>query len=164
MKVSIQVNQAHTKSVHAVESKPSVIVLGFSVCLYCQPHPQCTVSSYAPSHPVQQASVHSHYISPAIPVHGCTSRRPDFVLMFSLLLLLIWTLGAKSSAPMWVSASISTYGQMKVLWWYARYSSVWLWNQAIRHPLLPREKSGDLSLALGTLLKLSLLQTLKYIP
>ena len=70
--------------------------------------------------------------------------------MFSLLLLLIWTLGINSRAPMWVPASISTYGQMKVIWWCARYSSVWLWNQAIRHPhLLPREKSGDLSLALA---------------
>ena len=98
-------------------------------------------------------------------MHGCTSRRPDLVLMFSLLLLLIWTFGTKSSAPVWVSVSISIYGQVKVLWWYARYSSVWLWNKAIRHPhLLPRKKSGDLSLNLGTTLRWSLLQTLKWLP
>ena len=52
--------------------------------------------------------------------------------MFSLLLLLIWTWGAQSSAPMWVSVSISIsiHPQMKVLWCYARYSSVWLWDKA----------------------------------
>ena len=36
------------------------------------------------------------------------------MLMFSLLLLLIWTLGAQSSAPMWVSVSISIHSQMKI--------------------------------------------------
>ena len=50
--------------------------------------------------------------------------------MFSLLLLLIWTLGAQASAPGWVSVSISIHRQMKVLWWYGRYSSVWLWDKA----------------------------------
>ena len=31
---------------------------------------------------------------------------------------------------MWVSVSISIHHQMKVLWWYAKYSSVWLWAKA----------------------------------
>ena len=35
------------------------------------------------------------------------------LLMFSLLLLLIWTLRAQSSAPMWVSVIISIHRQMK---------------------------------------------------
>ena len=47
-----------------------------------------------------------------------------FLLMFSLLLLLIGTLEIKSSVPVWVSVSIPIHGQMKFLWWYARYSSV----------------------------------------
>ena len=46
------------------------------------------------------------------------------LLMFSLFLFFIWTLEAQSSALMWVSVSISIHWQMKVLWWYARYSSV----------------------------------------
>ena len=31
---------------------------------------------------------------------------------------------------MWVSVSISIHRQMKVLWWYAKYSSVWLGAKA----------------------------------
>ena len=38
-----------------------------------------------------------------------------FLLMFSLILLLIWTLGAQSSASKWVSVSISIHRQIKVL-------------------------------------------------
>ena len=38
------------------------------------------------------------------------------LLMFSLLMLLIWSLGVQSSAPMCVSVPISIHRQMKVLW------------------------------------------------
>ena len=39
------------------------------------------------------------------------------LLIFSFLPLFIWTLGAQSSAPMQVSASVSISCWMKVLWW-----------------------------------------------
>ena len=42
-KVSIQTDKAPTKPIHAVESKPSTIVFGFSVNLHCQPHSESPV-------------------------------------------------------------------------------------------------------------------------
>ena len=79
------------------------------------------------------APIRSVPLSQCVDAHfvGLTS-----LLIFSLLLLLNWTLGAKSSAPMWVSVSSPIHGQMKILWWFARYFSVWLWNKTIRHYLI----------------------------
>ena len=47
------------------------------------------------------------------PLAGQTS-----LLIFSLLLLFNWTLGAQSGAPMWVSVSISLHHRKKVPSWY----------------------------------------------
>ena len=43
IKLSIQTDQAPTMSVHAIESKPSAIVLGISVSPHCQPHSEGSV-------------------------------------------------------------------------------------------------------------------------
>ena len=60
------------------------------------------------------ALVSSHSISPLVSEVNAPHTVLISFFMFSLLLLLIWTLGAQSSAPMWVSISIAIHRRMKV--------------------------------------------------
>ena len=80
-----------------------------------------------------------------VSVGELTPRCPDFLVHVLPPSAPHLDLGGSVSNPVWVSVSISIHCQIKVLWWYAKYSSVWLW-------LWAKASSGSLSSAVqGTI-------------
>ena len=83
----------------------------------CQPQYEGLVWVYVCSFPVQLELGSSHYLRQTVSV-GEPIKVLTSLLTFSFLPLFNWTLGAQSSAPMCVSASVSISWCMKILFSY----------------------------------------------